>query len=702
MRKNPQKIVFENIGGSFQFNARKAEDLYKILELDATAWAALCVPTASLNGDPEFFKALDEDNNGMIRADEVKKAISWLLDVLKNIQVLNARQAVLHIDDLNIENSEAETLYKFVRKHANELLDEKDSLQLDNIRKKISAVTSGALLGDGILRSKAVNDAEARGLFNALTTLLATREELTLPQLEKFAADAAAFVQWSKTAQRPAFRNDDPVKYYEAYKALADKIDEYFRFCELIRIDQAHAARFTLNPAQLPPLDLQDTSAIDQLLLNAPLVVPAAEAVLVLNESVNPCYRQKIDKFSETFGIKELTTDSWAKIKADLAPYIDYLAKAQGDTAGQLGKEALEKYLAGTAIDELRKLFVQDQELGSVLENLRKLERLLLYSCYMLEFVNNFVSFETFFDPCKISMLQAGRVVMDGKSYNLAVWIDNIAAHKKIAVRSGLCLLYLEVTSSGAKAVTRKLAVAITGGSLNRIYVGKPAFFVDNDQVSYHGKIVDMVEGPISFGQTILAPFRRLSEALSNKLQKLTDFSSTEKELSTAIDKGKLPAPRPAAPQPDMPWTQRFMNNHSMMLLAGGLSLAAIGAGFSFIVKGLGSICAAISAQPFYVILIWIAVILGIIIVPMAIFAFLQLRKRNITLFLEAGGWAVNLPMRLNIHLSGIFTHKTAYPKQAVFKVVKYKKSSRTLYFTLLVLITLAAAAAALWYLHRY
>ena len=87
MKKQANKTVFENIGGSFQFKTSHAGDLYKILDLDATAWAALCVPTASLNGDPAFFAALDSDHNGMIRTDEVKLAIRWLLDVLKKYGV---------------------------------------------------------------------------------------------------------------------------------------------------------------------------------------------------------------------------------------------------------------------------------------------------------------------------------------------------------------------------------------------------------------------------------------------------------------------------------------------------------------------------------------------------------------------------------------------------------------------------------------
>ena len=84
MQNTTDRIFFENIGGSFQFHVRNAGDLKKILQLDATAWAALCVPVSSLNGDPEFFKALNGDSNGLIHADEVKKAVAWLLGILQD------------------------------------------------------------------------------------------------------------------------------------------------------------------------------------------------------------------------------------------------------------------------------------------------------------------------------------------------------------------------------------------------------------------------------------------------------------------------------------------------------------------------------------------------------------------------------------------------------------------------------------------
>ena len=696
MRKCNEKIFFENIGGSFQFRAGCAADLCKIISLDSTAWAALCVPVKSLNGDPEFFKAVDCDNNGMLRVDEVKNAVQWLLDVLKDRSSVDKAEAVICTSMLNTENADGKVLSEFIETYKGELENGSGMLELSAVRSRISAVKNGALSGDGMLKAKAVDIPEALGLYNDITSLMNCPDQLTIAVLDKFLADAKNFVEWSKTVEKPLFRNDEPEKYYAVYKALENKIDEYFRYCELVCIDPAHAVRFELNPAALPELDLMDSGKIDALLQNAVLAKPNAAMVLDLNAVNNPVFQKKASEFAALFNVTELSYDAWQSLKAEFALYTAYIGRIQSDPVGKLGVEKLEAYLCGTEAEQLRKIFAKDQAVAGVLANLDKLARLLLFCRYMISFVNNFVSFAEFFDHTDTSMIQAGRLVMDGKSYHLAVWIDDPAAHKKIAIRSNMCLLYLELVSGGAAPVTRKVAVGVTGGSLDRIYIGKPAYFIDNNNVSYTGKIIDMVEGPISFGQTLFAPFRRLSAALGDKIQKLTDFSATEKQLAQSIEQGKVvPA---APPDPAKPgFVQKLGGNGVMMLLAGGLSLAAVGAGLSFVFKSIASGIATISALPWYVILSWIAVFAAIILIPLAIFASLRMRKRNLTMFLEAGGWAVNLPMRLSMTVSRIFTRGTEYPAGARFAVVK--KPSTRIINIIITMVLLIIIAGAVWYL---
>ena len=692
MKKYPEKTVFENIGGSFQFRAENAVDLRKIMSLDATAWAALCVPVASLNGDPGFFKMLDTDNNGTIRVDEVKSAVNWLLNVLGDHQAIDSENGAISSAMLNEADADGKALKDLVSHYKAELENSDGVVELAAVRAKLAAVRNGALAGDGLLKAKAVGTGTAAGLYNDVTAALNCPDKLSLAALEKFLADAKSFVEWSKTAAKPRFRDDDPEKYYALYQSLQSKIDEYFRYCELICVDPANAARFELDPAKLPELDLKDSASVDAMLEGAPLCRPDARMVLELNAVNNPVYRKKALDFAALFGVDELTCEAWQSLKAEFTDYIVYLTQCQKNPAPKLSIEQLELYLNGSEADALHAIFAEDLAVAGVVGNLCKLERLLLFCRYMLSFVNNFVSFAEFFDPADSSMLQAGRLVMDGKSYHLAVWISDAANHKKIAMRSNMCLLYLELSSG---TISRKAAVAVTGGSLDRIYIGKPAFFIDNNGVSYTGKVIDMVDGPISFGQTLFAPFRRLSAAISGKIQKLTDFSAAEKQLAQSIEQGKV---APVAPPPAAPGLlQKLQGNGVMLLLAGGLSLAAIGAGLSFIFKSIVSGVAMISALPWYVILSWVVIFAAVFLLPMAIFAFLRLRKRNLTMFLEAGGWAVNLPMRLSMNVSRIFTRGTSYPQGSRFAVIKKPRSKRAAW--MITLILLAVIAGAVWYM---
>ena len=54
-----------------------------------------------------------------------------------------------------------------------------------------------------------------------------------------------------------------------------------------------------------------------------------------------------------------------------------------------------------------------------------------------------------------------------------------------------------------------------------------------------------------------------------------------------------------------------------------------------------------------------------IILLPGMIMGFLKIRKRDMSVLLEALGWAVNVHMRLNNSLGKLFTHTPHLPKDA-------------------------------------
>ena len=673
-------MIFRKLGGSYQYWVSTPEELPEVLRLDPALWAALSVPAAALNADRKFLTYLDFDANGMIRLDDVENAIKTVQRVLRDLKPLADPAPEIRLAALNDQEGECRERLDFIAAQSGLAAD--GVLTLANVSAKLQEVSSGPLRGDGILRAPAVAGSGAETLFNEVLAVSGGGEGISAAQLDKFIADATDFLEWAKNTERPKFRDADPAPYYTAFTAVKEKIDEYFRFCELLRLDPAHEKRFRLDPDNLPPLDIKDGNAVAETLFSAPLATPNRAAVLDLTGELNPGYREALQNFAKLFGVEKLTPESWDALRAELTPYIEYLGRAQGDNIGRLGEAKLTACLADGQPDELHRLFADDGKVGGVLNQLRMLEKIILFKQYLWPFINNFVCFKALFTANETSMIQAGRLVMDGRTFELTLWIDSIPAHKVIAVRSHLCLIYLELTTP--KGDKRYVATAVTAGDLKRIYIGKPAFFIDSKGQQYNGKIVDLVSGPISFWQTVFEPFRRLGAAISGKSQKqFTDYSATEKALGEKLDStsdkltapkgGKTaaaPAPAGAQQQPAKSGGLLGKGNGTMLLLAGGLSLAALGAALSYVAKTVASIVSSMMAMPPLRLAQLVLTILLILFAPLALYAILQLRKRNLTLFLEAAGWAINLPMKLNSRVSNFFTYFGIYPEDAKFKML--------------------------------
>lgn len=713
-------MIFRKLGGSYQYWVSRPEDLPEVLRLDPALWAALSVPASALNADRKFVSYLDFDANGMIRLEDVEHAIKTMQAALRDLKPLADPAPEIPLSALNDQEGDCRARLDFIA--ARPELAENGILLLANVSAKLQEVSSGALRGDGILRAPAVAGSGAETLFNEV---LATNggEGISAAQLDKFIADANDFLAWAKQTERPKFRDADPAPYYAALTAVREKVDEFFRFCELLRLDPAHEKRFRLDPENLPPLDIKDSDAVAETLFSAPLATPNRAAELDLTGELNPGYREALQSFAKLFAVEKLTPESWAALQAELTSYVEYLGRAQGDNIGRLGEAKLTACLADAQPDKLHELFVRDGKVGGVLGQLRMLEKIILFKQYLWPFINNFVCFKALFTANETSMIQAGRLIMDGRTFELTLWIDSIAAHKVIAVRSHLCLIYLElVTETGEK---RYVATAVTGGDLKRIYVGKPAFFIDSKGKQYNGRIVDLVYGPISFWQTVLEPFRRLGAAISSKSQKLTDYSSTEKAMTEKIDStsDKLTTPKggkpgaPAAAKPAAPAAADQQQaksggvlgkgNTTMLLLAGGLSLAALGAALSYLVSTIASVVSSMMAMPPMKLLQLVLTILLILFAPLALYAILQLRKRNLTLFLEAAGWAINLPMKLNSRVSNFFTYFGIYPEDAKFKALalelrnqredRFRRRRRRIRNTIIIVIILLLVGGHYW-----
>ena len=108
-------------------------------------------------------------------------------------------------------------------------------------------------------------------------------------------------------------------------------------------------------------------------------------------------------------------------------------------------------------------------------------------------------------------MLQYGKLIMDGRHFTLAVPVKNLAAHKKIAATSHICTAYVEISRDlPGNADKLLLAVAITDGSMKRLFVGKKGIFFVADDIEYSASVIDFIEQPVSLSDALKSPFSAL------------------------------------------------------------------------------------------------------------------------------------------------------------------------------------------------
>ena len=129
------------------------------------------------------------------------------------------------------------------------------------------------------------------------------------------------------------------------------------------------------------------------------------------------------------------------------------------------------------------------------------------------------------------------------------------------------------------------------------------------------------------------------------------------------------------------------------MFAAIGLAIGAIGTALAHVV---GSIMILAWWQVPLALIALILVISG----PSMIIAFIKLRQRNLAPILDANGWAVNARVKINIPFGGSLTSLARMPEGAE-RALKDPYAEKPWHWrgTLAVLILLAGAAAAVWFL---
>ena len=675
---------FQYFGRTLQLKVENAWDLRRVGELDEAHWVATSAPIAAINADPVFLELVDTDHDGRIGCSELRQAISWLFEHLQDYAGTNAGNTALVLAAIRNESAEgrriAETAIKIVKRLGS---TENSRITLDQVRRIKEEEEGRAVSEAGIVLPEAAQGDDAAALRQFLSDILATvggdshpsgSKGVSRKYLDEFLTETESFLCWLAKAERVDEEPFSPVmplgeatfSAYSLFSSLRNKIDEYFALCQTLLLDRRVGEQMLAGSSHLEEVDFADPSAVQSLLVRAPLAPPQPDGVLDFDSRINPHYAVQLEDLRKRVLLpllegateKELTKQQWGHVKECFRPHEIWIDSKPACRVEGLGAERLREYLNDSQlVGAARELMDQSKTTAFVLDNVRLLEKVILYQAYLLSFANNFVSFPDLYNPKRRALFEMGTLIMDGRHFNLSIRVHDRSQHANIARASNMLVLYVEVGSK-EKGKLYEVAVPVTSGSRGILYAGKRGVFHEVDGREMDALVVEIVENPISLWEAVMAPFQRLARAVTGKIEKIT--GAAEEKLDAAGSEAVIGVQaafakkQPASQAPSAPSGQVLGG----LLAGGGIALAALGSSAAFIVKTFAS-------------LTWQSTLAGIlaavaaVAVPASLVAHLKLRRRDLSAILEASGWAINARMRLTRRQADYFTCVPGYPSGA-------------------------------------
>jgi hypothetical protein len=670
----PRPLIARVFGGSRQLSITDEADLAAIDALDPARWAATSVPVGDLRCDPAFVEAVDGHSKGRVRVSEVVAARDWIFARLADRRDLALRTDVLRLAAL-AQGPDGQR----VRKAAEHVLAqlgaaERDRITLAQVRQFTAGYAATLANGDGVVCPGLLPEPEAAAYVKDVLAVVPGVPDAS-GQAGVDAATLAAFLDGAEGWLAWWARRDDPAVSpwgadTAAAVALVDELDakleEYFLHCALTAQHGAHAERLRLAEEELRALVAAAPDDLKARLARAALATPRPDGVLALDAPVNPAYRERLDALRERVlaralggaPVTALTRDAWRGVRATFDAHRAWVGARPALPYDALGEARVRAMRADPALERVRHFMAVDAAAAGEVAAVKELEQVVLHQRWLVELANNVVNFSAIYDPAATALVERGTLVLDGRRLEFCIRVEDRAAHKKVATESLLFLVYATVSGRDKDGEPPFEVVApVTSGERGRLRPGKRGIFIDTAGREWDAVVAEVVENPISLWEAVVAPFRRAAAFVGKKLEDLASSKLAAAEASAQAEVGKATPPAPPAPAPAAgaaaPAAGGAMQN---MLLMGTVAVAAVSSALAYVVSAIASV------SPLAI----LGVLLGIAALIAALSGFigwLKLRRRDMSLLLEANGWAVNVPMKVTRRVGGLFTRRPPFPR---------------------------------------
>ncbi len=667
---------FKHYGKTAQLRIENAADLRAVLELDESFWVATSAPVSVFRCDNKFISLMDSNNDGRINTREVEDAIFWLFSLLVDDSQVGANADEILLNSISTTSNIGQDIVDVAKEIQVALgIEEKNSIKLSDVRGFIEYMRKQPMNGDGVITVVA---AKGQDVVQYIKDVIACtggaldaggEQGVSASNIAAFQESVAGYLAWEECGSLLPDRSsselfpfgEETAKIYDVCRLHSDKVDLFFSLCRTIAFEPRAKALLGCSDSELKDFDFTKQSDLDSCLECAPIANPTADGRLPLDSGVvNPLFRTWVDELCNIVlepvlgDVPEsLSEQDWNKVKAALESYHAYLKNKPKAGVERLAHKQLLDYKSGEMAAEAYKLVEADKKVTEVLDKTSVLEKLLLYHKNLVRFANNFVSFSQLYEVDERAMFEMGAAVIDGRWFNLALKVEDVAAHEKIAKSSNIFVLYVEVM---AEKSDKKFTVAIpaTSGTRGNLSVGKRGIFIDIDGNEYNAQVIKIIKNPISVREGMAAPFVRLWDFIIGKIEGMSGAS--EKELQKKTD-ALLKAPSSAGGVPGGP---------AAILVGLSVSAAAIGSSFAFITKTLSDL------SPQQVLLGLLGAVL-FVSAPVVLLAVIKLNRQDLSSMLEGCGWAVNARMRFDRRQRHQFTLRKEYPAGAIDAVHPYR-----------------------------
>lgn len=700
--RSPSKAhrwAFTRIGGVDQVLLRDGTDIEKLPELDQKLWAALAMPKKAAGVLYATLDALDGDGDGRIRAPDVIEAIRFCGAALTGLDELLVAGEFLEVAGLKpgpLADAAAWVLQAEGKAEARQIT-------LSEAQSGAAKLASNRFNGDGVIPASSARDpAVSAAVADIIAAGFGTADlggspGVSLAGLESFLSAARAWLSWWRApAADPTLLalGAGTSAAWSALEAVRAKVDDYFLRTSLAAISGAKGGAAWGQDARLAAVLASGIRVDTPELLELPLAALSVDGSLSLAGAVNPAWSDAVRAFAAAAaplldrGADRLDPQSWARVKALLAPYGAWVAARPPGGIGSLGEKRLEAILAGSERERLEKLIAEDAAWAGKRQHLTDLVKLLLLRRDLVRILRNFVNFADFYFG-RDAVFQAGRLYLDGRECDLCMEVDHPAAHATLAVMSGVFLVYCDCSRTGGSQMS--VVAALTAGEAGNLFVGKNGVFYDRDGVDWDARVTRIQVQPISIREAFFSPYRWLARTVEDLVAKRAATaesgrqgklkSQAESAVATVADG----ASAKAAPGLDLP---KKIDVGTVAAI--GVALGSIGA----MVTGILSAFVGMG--------VWMPVglvsIFFLISGPSMLLAYMKLRRRNLGPVLDAEGWAINGRLKINVPFGNALTRLAALPSGSERRFqdpFAERKRPWGLYLVILAVLALAVLWAA-------